>query len=260
MRRRSLLRALLLAASVARPAAAQGTLPAAEQYHLRLEYLWWSPQPSGQLQKGTADLDGTLLDVRDTLGIGQARMNPLRASLRLGESWKLRGSWSKFDFHGDAVATDELLYGATTVAPGEQVLTSLKGHAITGDVEWDALKRPSGHLGFLAGVRYFDVETVVTNVDTASREAQTLKLPAPVAGVTGRLYVGRRLSLEAEVSGMTFGGRGHVLEVFAAARVHVSDRLAGTAGYRVLGLERQDGLDFLKLDLRRWTFGAEISL
>ena len=43
-------------------------------------------------------------------------------------------------------------------------------------------------------------------------------------------------------------------------RLHPTDRLAVTGGYRSQSLEGQDDRDFLRLKLSTWTFGLEISL
>jgi hypothetical protein len=259
LKRSTLALALALAAAAAAPAAAQEELPAPERYHLRLEYLWWSPQPGGQLQKGFSDQEGTLLGVEE-LGIQGHRANELRAALRLGTSWKLRGSWSPIDFRGDVAAARPFVYGTVDVLLAQRVITSLKGNYGSAELEWDFLKRPQGFLGVLAGARIVDVDTLLLNVDTSDRVLETERLPIPSFGLTGRLYLDRRFSLEGELSGLTIGERGHIWELHAAARFHVSDHLAASGGYRRIELEGRTDRDFLKLGLGRWTLGVEISL
>jgi hypothetical protein len=248
----------LLALAV--PAAAQQQLPPAERYHLRLEYLWWSPQPEGQLQKGFSDQEGTLVDVQSDLGLQKSSANSLRGALRLGDSWKLRGSWAPIDFRGDVAAANGFEYGTAVVEAGDQVRTSIQGNYGTAELEWDFLRRPQGFAGILLGAKFFDVDTLLLNVDTEDRVAETQRLPIPVVGLAGRIYVGRHFSMEGEFSGLTLGDRGHVWEWTIAARVPVSDRLAGTGGYHRLALEGRNDRDYLKLDLGQWTFGVEISL
>ena len=55
------------------PAAAQEELPPAERYHVRLEYLWWSPQPAGQLQKGFSNQRARSSTSRRTSACSRAR-------------------------------------------------------------------------------------------------------------------------------------------------------------------------------------------
>lgn len=252
--------ALLVLAVAQRSAGQQGEGPPAEQYTVRLEYLFWSPLPEGQLQKGVSGIEGTLLDAQADLGLAEHSMNPLRGSLRLGTSWKLRGSWAPIDFRGDAVADRAFVYGTTVVRPGDEVVTTLKGSYVTAELAWDFVRRPQGFLGLLFGVKYFDVDALVLDATTSSRVVETERLPLPVLGLAGRIYLGRYLSLEGEVSGLTLGDRGHVVELLLAGRLHVTRRLAATGGWHRLALEGRDDRDYLKLDLGTWTFGAEISL
>ena len=96
---RSVLLACVLAALPVPAVALESDRPSAERYNVRLEYLWWSPQPTGELQKGFSETTGTLIDAQTDLGL-QAYHSPnqLRGVLRLGNSWKLRGSWSRIDW------------------------------------------------------------------------------------------------------------------------------------------------------------------
>ncbi len=258
-RSRSLLMAVAVAAA-APLAAAESERPAAERYNVRVEYLWWSPQPGGEVQKGYGDRQGTLLDVQADLALQENGANPLRGVLRLGESWKFRGSWSPIDFQGDTVGQRIFSYGNIAVAPGQQVRTSIKGNYATAELEWDGLQRPQGYAGLLFGVKYFDVDTLLLDVDTEHRVTETKRLPVPVLGLTGRVYPHPRLSLEGEFSGLTLGDRGHVWEWLVAGRVQVVRHLAGTVGYRGLKLSGKDERDSLHLDLGAWTFGVELSL
>jgi hypothetical protein len=252
--------AIGLGPGLAGTALAQSGLPVAEQYSLRLEYLWWSPQPTGQIQRGLGDVEGTLLDVQSDLGIGKASANTLRGSLRLGPSWKLRGSWAPLDFRGDVIADRAFDYGTTVVLPGQQVITSLKGNYITGELAWDFVRRPTGFLGLLVGVKYFDVDVLLLNASTSSRVAETEKLPIPVLGLAGRAYLSRRFSVEGEFSGLPAGNRGHVWETLLTARLHLSDHLAATGGWHKLVIEGRDAPNYFNLSLGQWTYGVELSL
>jgi hypothetical protein len=259
MRTRTLLLATLLAAPAAASRAEGETAPA-EQYRLRAEYLFGSPRPAGELQKGVSQVEGTLVDVRRDLGFADHAAGTVRGALRLGPSVKLRGSWTSIDFRGDAAAPDVLVYGTATVLPGQRVASSLKGQYATAEIGWDFVQRPRGFLGLLAGVKYFDVDALVLNVDTGDRVVETERLPVPVLGLAARVYLTRRFSLEGEATGLTIGDRGHVWEVLVAARIHLGDHLAATGGYRRLVLEGRDGRDYLHVEMGTWTFGAEISL
>ncbi len=249
----------LLLAGASSGVAQEGLAPE-EQYILRVEYLWWSPTPQGELQKGLGDFEGTLLDIETDLGVGSGKANTLRGAIRLGRAWKLVGGWTPLDFSGDTPAPQPFVYGTLVARFGDRILTSLKGDYISAALQWDFVANPSGYLGALAGVKYFNVDTVVVNADTTTRVAEAEQLPVPVLGLAGRVYFQEWFSFEGELSGMTAGSRGRLLEWLFAFRVHFSDRLAATGGYHKLSIEGRDDRDFFTLSLGTWTFGVEISL
>ncbi|MFI5184921.1 MAG: hypothetical protein ACHQNV_11010 [Vicinamibacteria bacterium] len=238
---------------------AQPNLPSAERFKVRVQYLWWTPQIQGDLQKGAGGIEGTLLDVQSDLGMGTGDTNQLSGAVRLGNSWKLRGSWSPIDFSGDTPATQPFLYGTTLVQAGDQVATSIKGNAYGAGLEWDFTQGQTGFLGLTFGVKYFDVTSTLANATTSSGVTERRQMPIPVVGLTGRVYF-RKISLEADVSGMTLGSRGHVWDLLGTARFHLSDGFAAVGGYRKLILQGSDNPDYFHLDLGTWTYGAEISL
>ena len=251
---------LLLGVLIPGSAAGQVLLPASEDYTLRIEYLWWSPSPSGQIQKGVGEFSGTLLDIEEDLAVEKGKANNLRGAFRLGGGWKLRGAWTDLDFGGDTFVDRPFLYGTLVARSGDQVVTSLKGNVISADLEWDFVQQDWGYFGALVGVRFFDVDTLMLNVATANRVAETFRLPVPVLGLAGRFYLGERISFEGEVTGITAGSRGHFWDWIVALRIHATHNLAGTTGYRSQSLEGQDGRDFFGLRMNTWTFGLEISL
>jgi hypothetical protein len=257
---RLLLAGLLLLLVAPAPALAQSWLRPEEDYALRLEYLWWSPQPRGELQKGLGDSVGTLLDIETALGVESGRAHDLHGAIRLGGSWKLVGGWSPLDFQGDTLAPFPFVYGTLTARGGDRVLTSLKGHYLTGALQWDFMSNRGGFLGGLVGLKYFDVDAVMVNADTSERVAEGERLPIPVLGLAGRAYFEDWFSLEGQISGITIGSRGHLWEWLLALRVHFNPHLAATGGYHRISIEGRDDRDFFNLRLGQWTFGVEISL
>lgn len=234
-------------------------LPAPEQYHLRVEYREWRPNLDAQIQKGFGEAEGTLLDLKTDLAVLDERTWDVDATLKLSPGFKLRGSITPLDYKGDTAAPFTFDFGNVTYPRGTRVLSTVKGHYYTGAFEWDFVKRSEGFFGVFLGAKIFDVDAVVVDVDQNQRVVETGRLPIPVLGVAGRYYAGH-LSLEGEFSGLTIGDRGHLWELDASARLHLSDRLAVQGGYRRITLEGKDQRDFVSFRLAGWTFGVELSL
>ena len=253
--------AVLIALSLAGTAAAQdpSSLPPAERYGLRLQYREFRPGLSGDIQKGSGATDGTLIDLDDDLAIADKRTFDVRGTIQFKPGWKLRGSYTPLDYKGDVEANRSFTYGETRYARRDHVITSIKGGYFSADLEWDFFKGSHGFLGAVLGAKVFDVDSAVVNASTNSRELDTITAPIPVIGLASRVYAGR-VSFEGEVTGLSAGSRGSMLEAEGSVRLHISDRLAVMGGYRRLSLDGKDNRDEVKLKMGGWQFGLELSL
>ena len=180
-------------------------------------------------------------------------------TVQFKKGWKLRGSYTPFDYKGDTEVNSTFTYGETRYVRFERVVTTMKGSYYSLDLEWDFLKGSRGFLGAVVGAKLFDVDASLVNVSVNSRELDTITTPMPAIGLATRLYAGR-FSVEGEVSGLSTGSRGSALEAEGSVRLHVSDRLAAMGGYRYLSVDGKDGRDQIKLKLSGWQFGLELSL
>jgi hypothetical protein len=249
---------LLLAVSGRAPAQ---DLPSSERYVVRAEYTRWGANLSGHVQKGFGSEEGTLLDLADDLGVQSRGTWQVKATARIGSSFKLRGSYVPLDkYRGDVIAKTNFSYGTEIYHADTRVLTSIDGKYYTGEFEWDFQRGQSGFFGVLAGVKIFDVSSVVVAPLDGKRVIQADKIPIPVVGVAGRTYYGRRFSMEGELSGMTIGSRGKVWELNLYARVNLSDRLAVGGGFHRVTLKGRDERDSVNIRLGGWQYGLELSI
>lgn len=246
-----------LAAAAPALAGAQDLAPP-EHYRLRLEYVRWRPSITGELQKGADEASGRV-DIKDELGVQDKDANEFRAVLKLGGRHKLRASYTSLDYDGDVILDRAFIFDGTFFRREEQTVTSLKGALWSGDYELDVLHSSSGYLGLLLGAKFLDVDAVIVQPKVGRREAGTLRAPVPVLGACGRLYTGR-ISLSAEITGLSIGKRGRLYDFEGQARFHLSDRLAVGAGYRLLSVRGENDDDFIRLRDAGVRFGVEFGL
>jgi len=257
-------RALPVAAAFLLPAAAWAQMPPShppqESYGIRLEYREYRPTFTGDVQKGFGDEEGTLVDIVDDLGIEDDRTFEGKVTLQFKQGHKLRGSYTPLDYKGDVEsARRDFNYGQTEFQRFEPVVTRIKGGYYSAAYEFDFVRGPKGFLGGTVGAKIIDLDTTIVAPDQGAREQDSLLSPVPSLGAVTRIYAGR-VSLEGEVSGFTLGDRGTLLEFDASVRVHFSDRLGASGGYRYLKIKARDDRDFGDVSLRGWYFGLEISL
>jgi hypothetical protein len=255
--------ALPVAGLVLLPVVAQAQssgAPPQESYGVRLEYREFRPEFTGEIQKGFGDEEGTLLDIVDDLGIVDDRTFEVRGTLQIKPGHKLRGSYTPLDYAGDVEsARRRFSYGQIDVNRGEPVVTRIKGAYWSGAYEFDFVRGPRGFLGGTLGAKVVDLDTTVVATNQGQREQDTWRSPVPSLGAITRVYVGR-VSLEGEISGFTLGSRGSLFEFDVAARLHMSDRLAASGGYRYLKIRGENDRDFGDVHLEGWHFGLELSL
>jgi hypothetical protein len=251
----------LFALGLAGLAAAQdpNDLPQPEHYFIRLHYSEFRPDSTGKIQKSTDQRDGTLLDLTDDLGLENNRTFEARGIIQFKPGRKIRGSYTPVDVDGDKQINITFNYGNTRYLRDAQVVTSIKGAYYSADFEWDFVKTPRGYLGVILGAKVFDLDAAVVSLSQGVRETDTLRVPIPVIGLAGRAYAGR-LSFNGEVSGLSAGKRGYIIDGEGSLRLHVSDRLAAQVGYRLLTVDGKDEGDRVKLRMGGLHFGVELSL
>jgi hypothetical protein len=234
--------------------------PPQERYVLRIEYREFRPSLTGEVLHGSGDIEGTLVDLTDDLGIEDERTFEVRTAIQLRRGHKVRLSYTPLDYAGEVPeARRDFTYGGTEYRRFDRVASSFKGGYYGASYEWDFIKGPRGYLGAVLGARLLDIDAVVAAPDKGLREVDTLRTPAPALGLASRLYAGR-LSIEGEVVGFSLGDRGSLWEFEGSGRVHVSDRLAVMGGYRRIKIQGEDGADTGDITVKGWQFGLELSL
>lgn len=250
--------AVLLLLALPAVGAAQ-ELPSQENYHLRAEYWKWWPNLTSQIQKGFGTTPGTLLDLKNDLGVTDKSTWEVRGAIKFSPGFKLRGDYTAFDYLGNTNAATNFSFGQNLYRAGTHVTTTVKGGYYTGALEWDFVKSRQGFLGAFIGAKYLTVDAVIVAPSTGQRDLESASIPAPILGLAGRIYQGH-FSLEGEFSGFTIGDRGHLWELEVTARLHLSDHLAVSGGYRRFSVEGRNSRDYVNFEMSGWTIGGELSL
>lgn len=230
-----------------------------ENYRLRAEYRWFSTTLEGTAAKGVFDVPGTTFDVKSDLGFADERTWEGRGTIRVGERWKLRGAYTALDYKGQVELARRIRFDDTVFQAGENVSSSLKGGYYGGELEWDLVIHPKGFLGLFGGARVPDVDVVISSPDRSKRELSTYRPVVPVVGVAGRTYTGK-LSLEGFASTFAKVQGRKVTELEITARIHISDKLALSGGYRYVSFKAETGADFADFKITGWTYGVELGL
>lgn len=233
-----------------------GELPAAEQYHLRAEYLEWRPGLQAEIRSGTF---GTQVDLKDDLGMEDERTFEVRGAVQFLPGFKLRGSVTPIDYAADTRIDRAFVFDGRIYPVNARVVSSVKGNLYSAALEFDVVKNPGGYLGILLGGELFDGDASIAAPELRIDEGEDLRTPIPFLGLCGRIYASK-LSFEGEISGLTLGSRGHFYEMHLGARFHVTEKIAVGVGYRLFKVQGEEEPDFVEFRQGGVTFGAELSL
>jgi hypothetical protein len=247
---------LLFALGAAIPALSQ-ELPEPERYHVRAEYAWWWPKLGSEISKGE---DGTVSNVMDDLGVADERTWEIRATFRAGASHKLFGTYTSLDYLGDVTDHPTVRYGSQTFFGDTRLVSTMKGAYYGGQYEFDFAKGTWGFVGGVLGARVLDLDVVLAAPAEARREQEKVQVVRPVVGVSGRGYLGKRVSVAGTLAGLTIGSRGYDVEFEASAQIHLFDRIALKGGYRSFKVKDETGSSLIEFRNNGWTVGVELSL
>jgi hypothetical protein len=238
---------------------AQSLVPEAEQYHIRVEFRRWQVGLDSEIQMTSGDNPtGTLINVRDDLGVSDHGTFEVRGILQLGLGKKLRFGFTPLDYDGDKRVERSLRFEGTVYNLNTRVVTSVKGNWYTGEFEWDIFHGEKGYLGLLIGVKAFDGTTVLVAPELGIREVEGIQVPAPVLGLTSRIYAGH-VSVSAEVSGLSIGDRGNLYELDLGAHVDVVNHLGVGVGFRLLSMHGKNDRDLIDFKLSGVYLGADVN-
>jgi len=252
-------RVLLIGLGLALASGVEAQEAPQELYRLQAGYQRWSPSLTGEVQKSQGTQTGSLVDLKDDLGIPDNRRFEIQVTLRMASGHKLRGSYIPLDYSGDVNIARTFVFGGSTYPVSTRVMSSFKGKLYGGEYEWDFMRGRWGYLGGIVGVRYLEADTVLLAPDIGRNDQDHVSAPLPVIGATVRLYFDQ-VSLGAEFSGLDLGRRGSLTDLDIVGRLHVSDRLAVGGGYRRLSVRAQRDFDNDRVLLGGWHYGIELSL
>lgn len=245
-----------IAATVAGNATAQTLRPPFEDSTIRFEADYWRPELTAQVRIGEI---GTLLDLKDDLGVVDDDTFRVGATIRFSDRSRLHVSYTPLKYSGDKRLERTVIFDGKTYSVNTQVQSSLDGSYFAADYRFGLIRSEGLELDGLVGVKYADVDALVVSVDIGQRALASLKAPVPIVGAVARINTGP-VGFSGEFSGLTIGSRGSLYELDIKARAFLGRNLAAHAGYRRLHVRVDHDSDFGIFKPGGFYFGAELGL
>ncbi len=228
---------------------------------LEVEGRYWFSDLKASAQVDGSLLQGTRVDFKDDLGLGDENLPELRVSIGLGPLGRLRAAYTRAMFEGTETLERTITFDDTTFAATMRVDSELELHYARFGWIWQFPVVPGVfRIGPIIEAKGILAEASIETRDITPRirESATFPLLLPTIGVALDLTPHRAFHLFAEASGLPAGNLGHLVDAEAGIRVIPIRFLSVSAGYRIFDVRVEDDDDFGKFRLSGPFVGASL--
>jgi hypothetical protein len=224
-----------------------------------LEGRYWFTNLDASTKVESGSLPGTRIDVGQDLRVDDANIPEVRLTFSTSANSKLRLAYLQGSFDGDTTLSQSIQFAGTTFGASTRVDTDLDLYYGRIGWTWQFAAVPGiFKIGPLLELKGVVVDATIRSPGTGLRESSTLPMAFPTVGAMLSLTPMSALDLFAEVSGMTFGDFGHVVDAEIGLRFIPIRFVTVSAGYRLFDLRVSNDDDFAKLKLTGPFVGASI--
>jgi hypothetical protein len=207
--------------------------------------MYWGSTISGNVQTVTGGVPGTVLDVKNDLGMKDENIFNGEAFLKAGD-FTFRVVYTPLKFTGSSVLSAPIDFDGYTFPAGTPISSKLETKMVDGDVEWDLLNPDLGvaamNLGLFLRLKYVDgsVEISSNNPLVPITATQDFRLVIPEVGAAAGIgFLKNIIRADARVSGMAYSGS-HLYEGDAFLSVIPFPFLRLQGGYRSIDLKADE--------------------
>lgn len=228
---------------------------------LEVEGRYWFTDLEASAKVDGSFLEGTRIDFKDDLGIGDENLPELRVKISLGPLGRLRAAYTQVTFEGSETLGQTITFDDTTFAANMGVDSELELHYARFGWIWQFPVVPGVlRIGPVVEVKGILAKASIETRDITPKidESATLPLLLPTLGLALDLTPHRAFHLFAEASGLPAGDLGYVVDAEAGIRVIPIRFLSFSAGYRIFDVRVEDDDDFGKFRLSGPFVGASL--
>lgn len=236
--------------------------PGGEDYHVELTGLGWRATPVLVINSESLGILGTDVDLVEDLGIESKMLWEGKLVLRPARKHKFRFHYLPMQYLADTVVQREFVFNGLRYRAGLPVTTTANLTTWRVGYEFDFIHRERGYLGFLADLKYTDVD--VTLDSPLGSEFTKQGAPVPSFGGTGRVYATPSLSLTGEVTffkvpeNLADNYDGRYLDYDVYATYNVNRNVGAQLGYRSIEAFYEVDFDRGDLQFKGWYFGGVV--
>ncbi|HZX36223.1 MAG TPA: hypothetical protein VFF54_07005 [Thermodesulfobacteriota bacterium] len=212
---------------------------------VEIDARYWFTNLSSDVKVTESGLPGTGIDLADDLGVDDSKGFP-EGRVRLGfGDHHVRYSYMPMSWDGDEIITQSVNFDGKTYLAGTRVKSDFDVAYHRLGYEYDIVNTLGNKFGVIAEVKYFDIDASLKS--PVNNESKSLAVPLPAIGVSVQAGLPAFLSVGAEITGMTAGNAGNLVDAEAFLNLTPAPLVTISAGYRYLALHAEhddDEVDF----------------
>ena len=210
---------------------------------VEIDARYWFTNLSSDVKVTESGLPGTKIDLVDDLGVDDSKGFPEgRVTLGFGDH-HIRYSYMPMSWDGDEIVTQSVNFDGKTYSVGTRVKSNFDIAYHRLGYEYDIVNTLGNKFGVIAEVKYFDIDASLKS--SVNSESKSLAVPLPAFGVAVQVGLPAFLSVGAEITGITAGNAGNLVDAEASLNLTPAPLVTISAGYRYLGLHAEQGNDEL---------------
>jgi len=167
----------------------------------------WRAEISGNVEADDSGSDGSNVDLKSTFGLdNEEDFDEFHVTMGLPLIGRFNLQFLEGGFDGSRTVTNDFTFAGTTYTASTQISTELDFKVYT--LLWQFGASTPGVIGadvgagFIAGLKYFEVDAVVQESSGGQREEMELKAPIPVFGAYFRMNLAKFLAIEVQAHGL----------------------------------------------------------
>lgn len=226
---------------------------------LKVNLAAWPAALSGVEQVNGDAMDGTDIDLEETLGLEDGTFPELHVQLKLLGPARLIGSYYSTSYEGEETLTQSITFNDTTYSVSEQVDSEVELSLGRVLFSFSPLNLKRLNVGLMVGADLMQVDARLSSSATGDAQ-KDFTAPVPVVGVNLTVQPLEKLVLYFEVSGLSVdvgSVDASILDGIFRVEYYFLPWFAMTGGYRVFDFDVTED-DFGRVNFRQ--DGAQLGL
>lgn len=200
---------------------------------------YWVTNLSSNMTVSNAGVPGTgtNVDLVDDLGMDPDSSFPGgRLTLGFG-GHKIRYGFTSLSWEGANTLAIPVDYGNQSFLASANVTSTLDINYHRLAYQYDLVSLLSNKVGFIAELKYFDIDATIDEAATGKSAAESIGAPIPTVGVAAQVGLPFLANISGEITGIYLGTYGNLIDAEAAVNYSPLPLVTLSAGYRIFSLK-----------------------